>query len=245
MMKTKLFTLVFAVLVLGACKKEIKLDVKQIHLTDTTGQWDIKIDRPAFSTTDAETEKSCVKFNDEVNGLINGIHAAFIEQAKENIACLNSAGFKQAAPYELIIEDSVFLADQNYISVRVLSYEMLGGAHGMTDFYAINYDVKTQKFLTNKDILNLDKAADINALLKANLKDPDKCFTFEAPTVDNVTCINLYLCPIYPRSLLLWPHHHFHSQRKDEGYAGDQIMVRPVETDKTVITIITVLSVII
>jgi len=117
MMKTKLFTLVFAVLVLGACKKEIKLDVKQIHLTDTTGQWDIKIDRPAFSTTDAETEKSCVKFNDEVNGLINGIHAAFIEQAKENIACLNSAGFKQAAPYELIIEDSVFLADQNYISV--------------------------------------------------------------------------------------------------------------------------------
>ena len=184
MMKTKLFTLVFAVLVLGACKKEIKLDVKQIHLTDTTGQWDIKIDRPAFSTTDAETEKSCVKFNDEVNGLINGIHAAFIEQAKENIACLNSAGFKQAAPYELIIEDSVFLADQNYISVRVLSYEMLGGAHGMTDFYAINYDVKTQKFLTNKDILNLDKAADINALLKAN---------FEAPTVDNVTCINLTL----------------------------------------------------
>lgn len=61
MMKTKLFTLVFAVLALGACKKEIKLDVKQIHLTDKTGQWDIKIDRPAFSTTDAETEKSCVK----------------------------------------------------------------------------------------------------------------------------------------------------------------------------------------
>ena len=172
MMKTKLFTLVFAVLALGACKKEIKLDVKQIHLTDKTGQWDIKIDRPAFSTTDAETEKSCVKFNDEVNGLINGIHAAFIEQAKENIARLDSAGFKQVAPYELIIEDSVFLADQNYISVRVLSYE---------------------KFLTNKDILNLDKAADINALLKANLKDPDKCFTFEAPTVDNVTCINLTL----------------------------------------------------
>jgi len=55
MMKTKLFTLVFAVLALGACKKEIKLDVKQIHLTDKTGQWDIKIDRPAFSTTDAET----------------------------------------------------------------------------------------------------------------------------------------------------------------------------------------------
>lgn len=93
----------------------------------------------------------------------------------------------------------------------------------MTDFYAINYDVKTQKFLTNKDILNLDKAADINALLKANLKDPDKCFTFEAPTVDNVTCINLTLHTVdftyaqyILRSLLLWPHPHFHSQRKEK-----------------------------
>ena len=84
MMKTKLFTLVFAVLVLGACKKEIKLDVKQIHLTDTTGQWDIKIDRPAFSTTDAETEKSCVKFNDEVNGLINGILQVSSKQLPTN-----------------------------------------------------------------------------------------------------------------------------------------------------------------
>ena len=50
MMKTKLFTLVFAVLVLGACKKEIKLDVKQIHLTDKTGQWDIKIGHPMGSS---------------------------------------------------------------------------------------------------------------------------------------------------------------------------------------------------
>lgn len=193
MMKTKLFTLVFAVLVLGACKKEIKLDVKQIHLTDTTGQWDIKIDRPAFSTTDAETEKSCVKFNDEVNGLINGIHAAFIEQAKENIACLNSAGFKQAAPYELIIEDSGVPGRPKLHQCPGIIVRNAGRSPWVTDFYAINYDVKTQKFLTNKDILNLDKAADINALLKANLKDPDKCFTFEAPTVDNVTCINLTL----------------------------------------------------
>lgn len=193
MMKTKLFTLVSAILVLGACKKEIKLDVKQIHFTDKTEQWDIKIDRPAFSTTTSEVEKSCVVFNDEVSGLVNGIHAAFLEQAKESIASLDSAGFKQAAPYELIIEDSVFLADENYISVRVLSYEMLGGAHGMTNFYAVNYDVKTQKFLAKKDILNLDKAAEINALLKANLKDPENCFTMEAPTVDNVTCINITL----------------------------------------------------
>lgn len=182
-MKTKLLTLVFAVLALGACKKEMKPDVRQIHLTDKTEQWNISIDRPVFSATDAATEKSCAKLNDEIKGLIDGIHAVFIEQVQEAA---------QTVPSELFIEDSVFLADRNHISVRVSAYEMLGGAaHGMTRFYAINYDVRTQRFLTQEDILNPDKAADINALLQANLKDPARCFTFEAPTTENVTCINL------------------------------------------------------
>lgn len=192
-MKTKFFALVFALLALGACKKEIKLDVKQIHESDKTAQWDIHITRPAFSTTETEVEKSCVKFNDEITGLVNGIHAAFIEQAKETIAGIDSMGIKQAAPYELIIQDSVFQADKDYISVLMSSYEMLGGANGITNFYGVNYDVKNQKFLDKKDILNYDKATEINALLKENLKDPDKCFTFEAPTVDNFTALNISL----------------------------------------------------
>lgn len=192
-MKTKFFALVFALLALGACKKEIKLDVKQIHESDKTAQWNIHITRPAFSTTETEVEKSCVKFNDEITGLVNGIHAAFIEQAKETIAGIDSMGIKQAAPYELIIQDSVFQADKDYISVLMSSYEMLGGANGITNFYGVNYDVKNQKFLDKKDILNYDKATEINALLKENLKDPDKCFTFEAPTVDNFTALNISL----------------------------------------------------
>lgn len=189
-MKTKLLAACILALSVVACKKEIKLEVKQIHETDKTEQWDIQIDRPTFSSTEAEVEKSCVKFNDEITGLVNGIHAAFIEQCKETIAGLDSIGEKQMAPYELIIQDSVFQADENYISVRVLSYEMIGGANGITNFYGVNYDVRNQKFLNKQNILNLDKAAEINVLLKKNLKDPDKCMTFAAPTVDNVTAVN-------------------------------------------------------
>lgn len=192
-MKTKILILALAVLALGACKKEIKLEVKQIHETDKTDQWDIHITRPVFSSTEAEVEKSCVKFNDEITGLVNGIHAAFIEQAKETVAGLDSMGYKQAAPYELMIQDSVFLADKNHISVLVSSYEMLGGANGILNFYGVNYDVKNRKFLDKKDILNLSKSDEINALLKANLKDPDKCFTFDAPTVDNASAVNITL----------------------------------------------------
>lgn len=192
-MKTKFFALVFALLALGACKKEIKLDVKQIHETDKTADWDIRITRPAFSSTQADVEKSCVKINDEITGLVNGIHAAFMEQVKETIEGLDSIGERQVGPYELIIQDSVFQADNDYISVLMSSYEMLGGANGITNFYGVNYDVKNQKFLDKKDILNYDKAKEINALLKENLKDPDKCFTFDAPTVDNFTALNISL----------------------------------------------------
>ena len=192
-MRTKLLAVFAIALSVAACKKEIKLDVKQIHETDKTEQWDIQITHPVFSTTEAEVEKSCVKFNDEISGLVNGIHAAFIEQAKEQNASLDSAGMKQMAPYELIIQDTVTLADENYISVRVLSYEMLGGANGITNFYGVNYDVKNQKFLDKKDILNYSKATEINALLKENLKDPDNCYTFDAPTVENFTALNFTL----------------------------------------------------
>lgn len=192
-MKTKLFAACIIALSVVACKKEIKLEVKHIHETDKTAEWDVQITRPAFSSTETEVEKSCVKFNDEITGLVNGIQAAFIEQAKETISGLDSIGEKQVGPYQLFIQDTVYLADENYISVLVSSYEMLGGANGITSFYGVNYNMKSQKFLNKKDILNYDKAADINALLKENLKDPDKCFTFAAPTVENFTAINFTL----------------------------------------------------
>ncbi len=192
-MKTKLFTLLFTILALGACKKEINLEVRKIHETDKTAQWNIDIHRSVFSFPEREIEESCVKFNDEITGLINGIHAAFIEQCKETITGLDSMGYKQAAPFELYIQDSVFLADKNYISLLMSSYEMLGGANGITHFYGVNYDMKNRRFLNKKDILNYDKALEINSLLKENLKDPNKCYTFEAPTVENFTALTFTL----------------------------------------------------
>lgn len=192
-MKTRSFILLLTVLTFCACQKEIKLTVKQLQETDKTEQWDIEINRPVFSTTETEVEQSCVIFNDEITGLTNGIRAAFMEQAKETTAMLDSAGQKQIAPYQLLIQDSVFLADENYISILVSSYEMLGGANGILNFYGVNYDMKTQKFLDKKAILNYDKATEINALLKENLHDPNQCYTFAEPTADNFTAINITL----------------------------------------------------
>ncbi len=82
-MKTKLFTAMLMVLSITACKKEIKLEVKQIKETDKTTEWNITTNRPVFSAT--EIEKSCVKINDEITGLVNGIKAASRNKPKNKI----------------------------------------------------------------------------------------------------------------------------------------------------------------
>lgn len=190
-MKTRLFMMLMSAVALGACQKEITLETKHIHTTDETPRWDIRANWPVFSANDIRTEESCARFNDELNGLVMGIQAAFKEQTNEAVAALDSAGMQQIAPYELMIQDSIYLADKDYISVRMLSYEMTGGAHGMTNFFAVNYDVKNRQFLETKDILDLNKATEINALLKSRLEDPGQCFTMEAPTVENLSALNI------------------------------------------------------
>ena len=56
-MRTKLLAVLALALSVTACKKEIKLDVKQIRKTDKTEQWEIQIKQPVFSSTEAEVEK--------------------------------------------------------------------------------------------------------------------------------------------------------------------------------------------
>lgn len=186
-MKTKLFTASLIALSVIACKKEVKLQIEQTQETQQTTEYQFTIKQSTFSSTDPEAEKSCAKFNDEINALGKGINAAFQELAKEQYASLDSAGLKPSAPYELFITDSVFSADGNFISVLVSAYQILGGANGNTDFYGLNYNMKKRQFLQPKDILDYGKAAEINALLKAHLTDP--CYTFEAPTIENLSAL--------------------------------------------------------
>lgn len=189
-MQTKILMALLILLGVAGCKKEIKLEVKQLNESDKTTASEINITRPVFSTTEQDVEQSCVVFNDEITAFVRGAQAAFEEEVKEYVELMDSMKQQQAAPLQLIINDSVFLADENYISIRMLSYQYTGGAHGITNFYGINYNVKTQHFLDKKEIVDYNKATEINALLKENLKDPENCFTQGVPTLENVTAIN-------------------------------------------------------
>lgn len=174
-----------------ACQQTMKIKTEKFHTTDQTDRWSIFIKHSICSSNDVSLEKNCTLFNDEIKGLISGIQTVFQEQAKRQIIQLDSLGKKLPIPYELYITDSLFCANDEIISVRIESYQMLGGANGITHFYGINYQVKTQHFLTPKEILNYEKADTINSLLKEYFKDPDRCYTFDSPTLENLTAINL------------------------------------------------------
>lgn len=192
MMKTKILTFLAATCLLMGCQKEIKLEVKQMHETDKSELWDIMADRPVFSTTEASVEASCVVFNDSITAFITRQQDSIKTQAKKFKIAMDSLGYQMVGPFELVIQDSVYLADENYISARLLVYTFTGGAHGITNFYGFNYNVKTKKFLSNKEIIDYSKAPQINELLKTHLQNPDSCFT-DTATIENFTALNFNL----------------------------------------------------
>ncbi len=188
-MKTKILTFLAAAFLVAGCHKEIKLEVKRMHEMDKNNLVAFTIDRPLFSTTEPAVEESCVVFNDSITKFIDLQKNEVRAQAKEFKMAMDSLGEQMVGPFELIVKDSVYMADEDYISVRLLTYAFTGGAHGMTNFYAFNYNVKTKKFLNNSEILNYNKIPQINDLLKAHLQNPDSCFT-DTPTAENFTALN-------------------------------------------------------
>lgn len=189
MMKTLVLTLFAALFMLTGCKKEIKLEVKRMTETEKNDLWDINIQRSVFLTTEASVEESCVVFNDKLTGMLSVMQDSIRAQAQELQKGLLAMGLPMIAPCALYVRDSVYMANEDYISVRLLVYVMTGGAHGNTTFYGLNYDVKTKQFLTNKEVVDYGKAKEIDGLLKTHFVNRDSCFN-EIPTLETMSALN-------------------------------------------------------
>lgn len=190
-MKNYFICILFLALAFGGCQSKVQhLDVKQVSFSDTTDDWGIRVNLSVFSSTDPEVNKSCQVLNDEIQKYVSGLSDSLKLQATEFFTTyVTDTTPRPAWNYELIVEDSVFMATDHFVSVRVLAYVFTGGAHGNTSFCSFNYDVKNQKLLTPEEIINYNDLAGINALLKANFKNPEKCFNVD-PTLDLMTVLN-------------------------------------------------------
>lgn len=190
-MKSTLIIAVFMAFVFMGCQPKVQnLDVKKEKTTVNSENWDIKVNRSIFSSTDVALNKSCEVLNGEIKKFVNDLQDTLKANATEFFRSIEeNKGERPEWVYELMIEDSVFMATDQYISARLMIYTFTGGAHGMTNFYTFNYDVKNQKLLSNQEVLNYVNEARINTQLKANFKNPENCFTTD-PTLKDVTAIN-------------------------------------------------------
>lgn len=197
-MKSTLFMAIMVALAFTGCQPKVQnLSVKQEHTEVVSEDWDIQIDRPVFSTADEAVNKGCIAVNSKIEKFVSDLSDSLRVDATELFKMF--ADKPEERPdwkYELMIDDSVFMATDQFISVRLREYIFTGGAHGNTGFRAFNYDIKNQKFLSDKEILNYANAAQINAQLKANFKNPDGCFTNE-PTLDEASAINFDATSVY------------------------------------------------
>ena len=172
-MKSTLIMAVFVAFTFMGCQpKVLDLNVKNEKVTVNSENWDITVNRSMFSSADANVNKSCEVLNKKIEKFVNDLQDSLKADANEFFQSWQGSGEERPAwIYELQVGDSVFMANDRYVSVRLMVYTFTGGAHGITNFYTFNYDVQN------------------NAQLKANFKNPEGCFTTD-PTLKDVTTVN-------------------------------------------------------
>lgn len=205
-MKTCILLLMGGFMLLFACQPVAKIEVQTQRRVESTGNLDVNIARSIFTSANPETRKSCDILNAKVRYLIDSIEKSLALQADTFYSGMVRYGMERPAwNFEFYAEDSVFMVRPDYISLRLMTYVFRGGAHGMTDFYAFNYDVRRQQLQSPAQILDFRKYREINELLKKNFVNAEGCFT-EIPTLENgFAALNVSLqaiCLTYPQYVL-------------------------------------------
>lgn len=204
-MKNCILIVVLLAISLAGCHR-VNVNVKTETYKNKTSDLEVNIEKSVFSSTDAETEKSCEVLNRRIGYFIDSLQTS-LKTAADTFFTMFAANpdERPVYNYELYVRDTVFMADKDLISVRMTVYTFQGGAHGMTDFYAFNYDVPARRFLTSRQILNFKDTQALDNLLKKNFVNRDSCFT-EEPTVQNgFTALNVSpsaVCFTYPQYAL-------------------------------------------
>lgn len=197
-MKNSIMLVACIALIVCSCSRTARIDVNVVSSVDSTRNWDVNIQRSVFSSEEAVIEKSCTVLNNHIAYFIDSIANGLKQNADQFFADYQNMGEERPAfSYELYVRDTVFMVNDKYISVRLTIYDFEGGAHGMTNYYAFNYDVKSQRFLQPSQMLDLNKKSELNALLKKNFMNREGCFT-EIPTLSNgYTAVNVSPTDVY------------------------------------------------
>ena len=190
-MKQPVVLLAMMAIVLTGCQiSEKKLEVKKNPAYQVTPKWEITTNYPLFSSQDQAVMQSCKVLNKAIQSKITQLKDSIQREANTFFQTRpTSASDRPEWKYELIVQDSIFMANERFVSLRLEVYTYTGGAHGMTYFLAFNYDVQQKKLLTKEELLPPKDIARVNTLLKKYFQNPEQCFSAD-PTWQLTSCVN-------------------------------------------------------
>lgn len=130
--------------------------------------FNIKAEYPQFAEADSG-------FNDKINALISGKVETFKQDAQGYWEARKATAGpgeiipdEPEMPFDFIAEWQEIQVNDKYISFVINIYHFAGGAHGISEIHAFNYDVINKKEITINDFLEnsqqaLDKLSELSA----------------------------------------------------------------------------------
>ena len=121
-MKSTLIMAIGLALVFVGCQPKVQnLNVKQEHSEVSSEDCDIQIDRSVFSAADETINKSCMVLNGKIEKLVNDLKDSLRADATELFQTFaDKPDERPDWKYELMVDDSVFMATDQFVSVKSL-----------------------------------------------------------------------------------------------------------------------------
>ena len=183
--------LIIAAVMLAAAGCGRKDSVVMAEKSSNDSICSINIAYPVFSSTSASVNAKFGKLNSAIETYVDTVGRNAYSQAEELMADIAAMADSPAGlpdwNCELLVESSAFLSER-MASVLFTTYSYLGGAHGMTEYKAVNFDIRSGEILENEQLLDYSKTDRINELLETGFENPDGCF-WEKPSLDQASAI--------------------------------------------------------
>ena len=142
---------------LQTTENSLSMSTSLIYQTDNF--YNIQVEYPQFANIDSA-------FNKKISDLIKGEVETFKKDAKDNYEARRATAPAQEPlpenpeiPFDFIGTWESTQLNDVYISFVIRLYYFVGGAHGITEVYAFNYDLKKEKEITILDFLNSSQPA--------------------------------------------------------------------------------------
>lgn len=178
------------VMFLASCGRA-DISVIEVQQSSNDSLCSINISFPSFSSTSSPVNGKLTVLNSDIKTYVDTVSAEVMSQAVDMRRSMTESGMDLPQwNCELNIAGQCMYADKNLISVLFTTYTYMGGAHGMTQYEALNFDMKTGSALANEQIIDYSRSEQIDALLAEFFSNPDNCF-WENPTLDKVSAITL------------------------------------------------------